>query len=230
MDLDDILDDERDETNSEMFDKTIIFMEQLELEQPLVKGNNLNNAYSINKKLINSQKYHYKFEQLPVNELVAQKLYLQAGRLLDKVDGQEKEWMLAVDRREGDLIVDNFNRDGNIKGTGFTPEEYDKILECQDQVIIMHNHSLNGRPSAQDLIAYSKDEHVILSLIVCHDGTLYAIYDANPEIESIYNDLFDEYKNITNDEEEAKHLATTALYKANNKENVKRKLFVLRRF
>lgn len=56
------------------------------------------------------------------------------------------------------------------------------------------NHSFNGRPSAQDLISYLDDERIKISLILCHDGTMYGIYDVNPQFKEAYEMLLSEAK------------------------------------
>lgn len=199
--------------------------EQFEFEQALISKKNANNGYSVERTYINSKQYRDKFDRLPVNTTVQQALYIQAGRLLEKVDGQEQERMLAINARTGEFLVDNFERDGSIKGTGFDEKEYQKILDCPDSVVVMHNHSLNGRPSVQDIMTYLHDNHIRLSLIVCHDGTIYNIMDVKPEAEIAYNEFLQEEKTKTTDIDEAKRFATTKLYEANEKLGKRHKLF-----
>ena len=148
---------------------------------------------------------------------------------MDFVDGQEQERMLVVNARTGEFIVDNFNRAGDMYKTGFNREEYQKILDCPDNIIVMHNHSLNGRPSAQDLITYLKEEKVKLSLILCHDGSIYGIFDVQSDVEAIYEMYLGEAKIRTTSEEEAKRLATTNMYILNDKLGKKHKIFDVRR-
>ena len=83
-------------------------LEQLELEQPIISKKSHFNAYSVEREYVNSKDYHDKFERMPVNRDVQQNLYLEAGRLLEFVDGQEEERMIAVNARTGDFLVDNF--------------------------------------------------------------------------------------------------------------------------
>ena len=52
------------------------------------------------------------------------------------VDGQEQERMLVVNARTGEFVVDNFDRDGDIYKTGFNSEEYQKILDCPDNIVV----------------------------------------------------------------------------------------------
>lgn len=88
---------------------------------------------------------------------------------------------------------------------------------------------MNGRPSAQDLISYLKEEKVKLSLILCHDGSVYGIFDVQPEVEAIYEMYLNEVNTKTSSVEEAKRLATTKLYILNDKLGKKQKLFDVRR-
>lgn len=135
--------------------------------------------------------------------------------------------MLAVNARTGDFIVDNFNREGSIKGTGFNDDEVKELDKCKDGIILIHNHSLNGRPSAQDMITYLNEERVKVSIILCHDGTVYGIYGVNPKFPDIYDDYFEQAKQRTDDLDAAKRLATTQLYLLNEKLGNKHKLFIL---
>ena len=241
MDLDDILDDERYENShndnfinyqllediSQLDNRTKIFVEQLELEQALISKKSGFNAYSVEREYVNSKEYHDKFEKLPVNRDVQQELYIQAGRLLEFVDGQEEERMLAVNARTGELIIDNFNRKGSIKGTGFNNDEVKELDKCKDGIILIHNHSLNGRPSAQDMITYLNEERVKISLVVCHDGTMYGIYGVSPNFPDIYDDYLEQAKQKTDDLDDAKRLATTQLYLLNERLGNRHKLFIL---
>lgn len=112
--------------------------------------------------------------------------------------------MLAVNSRTGEFLVDNFNRDGKMMSTGFTIQEYNKTQECREFITLMHSHSLNGRPSATDLLSYLNNKKVNLSLIICHNGDVYAIYGVKPEFKKMFTDIVEELKNYTNDEKRSK--------------------------
>jgi hypothetical protein len=206
---------------------SVFYSEQLDVEQSIISKKTRFNAYSVERDYVNSKEYHDKFERLPVNRDVQQKLYTEAGRLLEFVDGQEEERLLAVNARTGDFLVDNFDRQGSIKGTGFTVEEASVLDSCRDGIILMHNHSLNGRPSAQDMLTYLSEEKVKISLILCHDGTVYGIYGVNLKFPSIYAEYLEWEKQKTDDLDEAKRLATTQLYLLNEKLGNRHKLFIV---
>ncbi|MDO5148982.1 MAG: hypothetical protein ACI4KB_08905 [Oscillospiraceae bacterium] len=203
--------------------------EQLDAEQPLISKKESRNAYSVERNYVNSKAYHDKFESLPVNKDVQQSLYIQAGRLLEFVDGQEQERLIAVNARTGEFIVDNFNREGSIRGTGFNEVEAEKLLKCKDSIVLLHNHSLNGRPSAQDLITYLNEDIVRISLIICHDGTVYGIYEVKPEFKIYYEKILDFERQRTSDIDEAKRMAATMMYQLNEKLGDRHKLFMIKK-
>lgn len=96
-------------------------------------------------------------------------------------------------------------------------------------IVLMHNHSLNGRPSAQDIMTYLHEERVKLSLIICHDGTIYGIYGVHSKFPQLYEDYLNQSKNQTANIDEAKRLATTKLYQLNEKLSNRHQLFDIRR-
>lgn len=223
MDFDDLFDEV---LNGDAYQ---LFEEQLELEQPLISKKEIQNFYSVDRGFINSKAFHDKFERLPVNRNVQQALYIQAGRLLNFVDGQEQERMLAINARTGEFLTDNFEREGSIRGTGFQDSEVKEINKCKDGIILMHNHSLNGRPSIQDILTNLHDPRVRLSVICCHDGTVYGICEVNPETEALYNHFLQQEKAQIMDNDKARCLATTKLYQVNDMLDKQHRLFDVRR-
>lgn len=162
----------------ELLEEEKIYDHEQHLEQALISHKNKRNAFSVERDYINSKEYHDKFEKLPVNKNVQESIYKQAGRLLEFIDDLDEtrmseERMLALDARTGEFIVDNFERAGSMYRTLFLEEENKKIMECPNSIILLHNHSLNGRPSGQDLLAYLHNEKIRISLILCHDGGIY---------------------------------------------------------
>lgn len=223
-DLDDMLDEEKDIKR--------YFLEQgeLEHEQALISAKKSKTAFSVERNIVNSYKYHEKFEKLPVSKNLQEQLYLQCGRLLEYVDnltddkiGQER--LLAVDYITGNLITDNFERDGALNSTGFDEKEMNLIEKCPNSIVLVHNHSKNDMPSAKDLIAYLDYEKIKLSLIACHNGDIYAIYGVKEEFRTIYEMLLNEEKEKTTEIEIAKRRATTRAYLANDSLSQKKKLF-----
>lgn len=224
--FEDAFEDERYEDRS-----TLIQTEQFELEQSLISMKHEKNVFTVNRELINSKLYHDKFEYLPVNRKVQEALYRETGRLLEFVDGQEQERMVAVNARTGDFVVDNFKRfgSGSIAGTGFNDKEYQKVQECHDGIIIVHNHSLNGRPSIQDVLTYANEDRIKLSIIACHDGTLYSICGISSKFMEYYSYFLQKEKLVVSDMDIAKQLATSDLYQLNDTLSERHKLINMTR-
>lgn len=187
------------------------------------------NDFSVNRALVNSISYKEKFDQIEIPKPVQQSLHKQACRLLEFVDGQPNEYMIAIDARTGTFLADNMGRKGNMYHTGFITQESRKVLECPNQVITMHNHSLNGRPSAQDLIAFLHQEKVDHSLVLCHDGTIYDIDFVSPKFEEYYKGQLDLKQQLVENIEIAKNIAMTNAAQYNDNCRLKHKLFSIRR-
>lgn len=204
-----------------------------EFEQALISKKDKHNAFSVERNFINSKAYHDKFLKLPVSKNVQEVLYEQAGRLLEFVDNlegdrNEEERLVAINSRTGELIVDNFERAGSPKGTGFSIEERKLIENCPDSIVLLHNHSHNGRPSGQDLLSYLHNEQIKISLILCHDGSVFGIYGVKEDFEPMYKDFLEHYKEKTSDIDEAKRLATTEMYIKNDDLSDKHKIFCIK--
>ena len=193
-------------------------------EQALISQKTDISAFSVNRMEVNSKKYHDKFAKLPVSKKVYEAAYKETGRLLEKVDGDDKEHMIAINARTGKFVVDNLSRKGMVTKTSFTAEEYAKIEECKNNIILIHNHSYNVRPSGADIVSYAENDKVAISLIACHDGDVYAILNANKKVAKIYKNTYNEFRQRY-DEDTSKVLATNVLYKINEKH----KIFEVRR-
>ena len=209
---------------------TRLDMEQLDQEQALISKKKRKTAFSVERNYINSKEYHDKFTKLPVNKDLQNVLYRQTGRLLEFIDGlpdeeMEKERLVAINGRTGEFIVDNFDREAEVYKTGFNDEEMKKFNGCEDSVILIHNHSHNGRPSGRDIQTYYEVEKIKLSIIACHDGNLYAIMWVRSSFMEVYNELLQHEKQKTTDIEEAKRRATTQVYELNDSLSERHKFF-----
>lgn len=186
--------------------------------------------YSVERDYINSKKYHDIFLELPFSHDVKERIYIEAGRLLDFVDGKHEEHMIAISARTGLLIADNLYRAGVSDHTSFNKAEYKKIQESEDSLVVLHNHSSNGRPSARDIITFSVEDKIKLSLVLCHDGAVYAICNSKKIVKEIFDDLLQKEKERWNDVDYAIIHATSVLYKLNDNLGKNQKLFEIRRF
>lgn len=230
MQWDDILDDNKNDALN--LNSAMNCNELLEFKQALIskKKGQIKTEYSVDREYVNSPEYQTKFEKIPVNKNVQMALHKQAGRLLEFVDGLEpekqfQERLLAIDAKTGEFIVDNFDRDGSETRTGFSDDEYQKIKENPNQIILIHNHSGNGRPSPQDFLTCLHDK-VFMSVIVCHNGNVYAISDVKPKFETVYTELVATNKLLGRHDPEGH--ALTEIYDQNKISSDKRKFFKLK--
>lgn len=182
------------------------------------------NGFSVNYKLINTKGYHDKFMKLPLASNVCEVVYRECGRLLERTDGNEEEYMIALGARTGKLITDNLKRQGNIRKTSFNKDEYRAISESKEQIILIHNHSLSVRPSGRDIVTYVKNDKIRMSIVVCHDGDVYALLNGKKEVAEIYENAYNEYRRNYN-QSISKVLAAQVLYD----KNINSRLFDLRR-
>lgn len=226
--FDDVFEDDRYDSQGPDRDEKML-MEQLEHEQSLISRKLETNAFSVDRTFVNSIEYHRLFdnlEMLQISKPVREGLYRETGRLLEFVDGQESERMIAVNARTGDLVVDNITRlgSGTISGTGFNEKEYALVQNCKDDVIIIHNQSLNVRPSFKDLTTFLDEPKVKFSIIACHDGDIYVVSDVSPKILEEYENYFQEVKTYISDVKTAQSLTLSHIYQKNETLTEKEKL------
>ena len=217
MDLYDMLEDELE-------------LEQLDHEQALISKKKKRTVFSVDREFINSKAYHDKFEKLPISKEMQEIVYLETGKLLEFVDGlpeeeMEQERLTAISARNGKLIVNNFNRPGNIYKTGFSDKEMKRFLDYDGNAILIHNHSHDGIPSGTDIKTYYEVEKIKLSIIACHNGDVYAIYWVRDKFVTKYNEILEIEKTKTTDIMIAKRRTTTQMYELNNSLSDRHKYF-----
>lgn len=110
------------EQAKEIQKKNLNYIGLQQSENYLIAPKAVTNAYSVNSKLVNSKPYHDKFEGVTKCKLANENLYQQSKRLLEHRDGSDRESLIVIDSRKGELIVDNFSNIGNEFKTGLTTE------------------------------------------------------------------------------------------------------------
>lgn len=201
------------------------------------------NAYSVDRQVVNSKEYHDKYEQLNIGKNTAEQAYVKAKDMLEFADGTQMEYTCVLDARTGNEV---FYSKGVNKATAnkvaITKEQYDGIISHDGEIILMHNHPSSGRPSGQDIMTVFRVPNAKGSLVAGHDGVVYYISDVNRnvDIDKIYKKHYDKHvreilniadtapipekigKDVMN---QCKIKATTDLYT----ENQKKKYFKIRR-
>ena len=172
------------------------------------------NAYSVNRDLVNSKAYHDKFEDLTPHKAANENIYLQSKRLLEHRDGSESESLIVLDSRTGKLIVDNFkNPDQSLK-TKLTDEQYDIVQKHNGSFIMLHNHPASVRPSGTDILTLWGQPKADRTIIVGHDGSVFEISNINREmsLDKIYKNAYNNAVEDNIPKDYAKIIATNALY------------------
>ncbi|WP_165048166.1 MULTISPECIES: hypothetical protein [unclassified Adlercreutzia] len=124
--------------------------------------------------VVNAKAYHDAFMRIPVSKAVAHSVYTQAGRVLQRADGTQFEYLVAVDARTGALVADNLSRDPKGEGrTGFGIREAKAVLACENGVLFVHNHPASTQPSFADVMTAAAYECVHGGVVVGHDGSVW---------------------------------------------------------
>ncbi|NRT34538.1 SPP1 gp7 family putative phage head morphogenesis protein [Clostridium beijerinckii] len=173
----------------------------------------INNNYSVNRQMANSKEYHDKFENLPLNKAAKENIYLESKKILEHRDGKPYEDLVVLDARTGKEIVSNRNADNNLK-TGLTKADYEKVTNHKGEIVLLHNHPGGGRPSIADILTAFRQGNVKSSIVVGHDGTVNSIsnINRNVDIERIYNEYYNEYKQLGYESQHARIKATDDIY------------------
>lgn len=132
-------------------------------------------ATDVVRKAVNGKAYRAKFDNLGVGKKAGQSLYNQAKRMLNDCDGTPYERLVVISRKNGRVIADTFSYEPQVGRSGLASREYDKVRASGEKVVFLHNHPHSTPPSWQDFETISKSEWLDTSVIVCHDGTVYAI-------------------------------------------------------
>lgn len=185
------------------------------------KGLPSTNQYAVNAGFVNSQKYHAEYENKGMRKPAMEQAAEYGRQLMEKADGTANEFMVAFDARTGNKIVDNLGRRPGRLQTGFTNSEAQLIIEHEGKIILLHNHPGSKKPSGRDICTMAERAQVEMSLVTCHNGTVYAITRADPRVVKIYQQYYDDALLKGVDAETAKVMATSDLYQLNDRMNGK---------
>ncbi|SHK39189.1 phage putative head morphogenesis protein, SPP1 gp7 family [Clostridium cavendishii DSM 21758] len=188
----------------------------LQQEQIKITNKNIDNSYTVNRKLVNSKEYHDKFEEIPLNKRTRERLYIESKAILEHRNSTELEDLVILDANTGNEIVSNKTSNNTFK-TGLTKEDYGKVINHNGELILLHNHPGGGRLSGSDIISMYKNNNVKMSVVVAHDGSLHYIFNMYRKIniEEFYNLSYNEYKKQGYPVNIAKLKATDDLYESN---------------
>jgi hypothetical protein len=211
---------------SKMTDSEYKYYSKLLNETPIYKNIELSQTVKITEKkhisdygivdrtLVNSKKYHNKFEKLGVNKNVQESLYQESMKILEHRDGTILEDLVIIDSKTGKVVerLTDSTIPGKIK---ITKEQYKKIIGYDGMLTLLHNHPNGSRPSIED-ITRLKEKNIDSVLSVGHDGSVYRVSNLNPKvnIDKIWEELYNDYRKIYEDDVLATHYALDGIYEA----------------
>lgn len=171
------------------------------------------NAYSVDRKLVNSKEYHDKFESLTSHKSTNESVYQEAMKLLEHRDGTELEDIVVFDARTGNIVVKN-TLSARAGQTGLTYEQYETYKKASGKKVLLHNHPNGGRLSFTDLKTLFVNDDIEASIAVGHNGMVHIVSnpDRTIDIEKLYESLYNEYKEIYANSEIARIYALDDLY------------------
>lgn len=183
-----------------------------------ISKKDIQNDYSVNRKLVNSKEYHDKFKDLTPHKNVNAQIYQRSKAILENRDGTDTERMAVINSRTGELLATNIESGSDVQlKTGLTKEQYDTINSKNCDFIIIHNHPGSTRPSGTDILTLWKEQRATSSIVIGHDGTVYSVSNINRKIplDKIYEGAYNNYKSLGYDDNFAKKKATDDLYELN---------------
>lgn len=203
------------DTTYEEWQKTVLHSPVRLDETQFVSKKRFSNDYSVNRNIVNSKKFHDKFEGLTSHKYANESLYQEAMKILEHRDGTDFEDVVAIDSRTGKVIVRN---DTSVQSgkTGFTEEQYKEYLKHNGDIILLHNHPNGGRLSYVDISTVFNEEKIVATIAVGHDGSLHYLFNPNKkiDIDNEYKKVYNVFKEEYGDDVLADHLATSVLYKS----------------
>ena len=167
-----------------------------EKELAHIKDDGIRDMGHVNLELVNTKKYHDKFEGLAKNKAVSESMYKEAMEILESRNNTIYEEIVAIDARTGERLVKNTSAVNNrAHACGFSAAEEEILNNRKTPFEVLHNHPNSSYPSSADIKKLFDRKWQSGSTIVCHDGTVYRIEKLKPldnidgYIQKVYNEV-----------------------------------------
>lgn len=153
------------------------------------------NTYSVDRRFVNSKKFHDSFDNLTQRKAVNESIYQESMKILEHRDGTILEDMVVLDAKTGKVIAKNTESKESGK-TGLTQEQYRRYQKEKGEKILLHNHPNSGRLSFTDLRTLFNNDDIEASIAVGHNGhiCIASCPDRNVDIEKLYESTYNKYK------------------------------------
>ena len=168
-----------------------------EKELAHIKDDGVRDMGHVNLELVNTKKYHDKFEGLGKNKVVSESIYKEAMEILEARNNTFYEEIVAIDARTGKRLVKNTSAVNMCEHScGFSVAEEEKLNGWKIPFEVLHNHPNSSFPSRDDIKKLFDREWQIGSTISCHDGTVYRIEKLKPmeNIDEYIQDMYNKTK------------------------------------
>ena len=140
----------------------------------------------VNKAYIESGAYRRKFDSVVDDQKIARVLYEKAKEMLYHRSGTRVEDMYWIDGDTGDVIAKIIDQPSDITQHVIYTDAVRKAIERYDNIITLHNHPASMPPSPDDFNSYFQKKYNI-SLVLCHDGTIFQYESFQMLNEGIYD-------------------------------------------
>lgn len=152
-----------------------------EKELAHIKDDGVRDMGHVNLELVNTKKYHDKFEGLGKNKAASEAIYKEAMEILESRNNTLYEEIVAIDARTGKRLVKNTSAVNMWEHScGFSTAEEEKLNSWKIPFEVLHNHPNSSYPSRDDIKKLFDREWQSGSTISCHDGTVYRIEKLKP--------------------------------------------------
>ena len=168
-----------------------------EKELAHIKDDGVRDMGHVNLELVNTKKYHDKFEGLVKNKAVSESIYKEAMEILESRNNTFYEEIVAIDARTGERLVKNTSAVNNwAHACGFSVAEEEILNNRKTPFEVLHNHPNSSYPSSADIKKLFDRKWQSGSTIVCHDGTVYRIEKLEPvdNIDGLIQDVYNKAK------------------------------------
>lgn len=168
-----------------------------EKELAHIKDDGVRDLGHVNLELVNTKKYHDKFEGLGKNKVVSESLYKETMEILESRNNTFYEEIVAIDARTGKRLVKNTSAVNMCEHScGFSTTEEEKLNSWKIPFEVLHNHPNSSYPSRADIKYLFDREWQSGSTIICHDGTVYRIEKLKSldDIDGLIQDVYTKVK------------------------------------
>lgn len=172
-----------------------------EKEKSYIKETGKVGPCHVDAKLMNSKKYHDKYEGLTRHKAVSESLYQESLKILSDNNDTEFEHIVAIDARTGKVLEKNMDASkiGWTHRCGFSHKQSDHLENLDMPFEVLHNHPNSSLPSRDDILKLYQRKNQVASTITCHDGTVHRLVklkeiEIDSLVEKIYHDTKVKYQ------------------------------------